>query len=81
MASSSRSSATSSRFNPQHINYISAGLLAAVTLGSLLRWAVLDWGDPLKCDGYLKSGQWLDPGSWKNWQPDGECENGLVELA
>jgi hypothetical protein len=38
---------------------------------------LLDWTDPNRCQSYLITGQWNDPGKFTNWQPDGKFWNTL----
>ncbi|KAJ9107981.1 hypothetical protein QFC20_003666 [Naganishia adeliensis] len=71
MSAAARAQAKSAQINPNWPHYASAALTVAVLIGSFLRWGLLDWTDPNRCQSYLITGQWNDPGKFTNWQPDG----------
>ncbi|EPQ60594.1 Cas1p-domain-containing protein [Gloeophyllum trabeum ATCC 11539] len=56
--------------NPSWMHYVSRAALAVALIAGLLRYALLDYFDPLRCGALLSKGRFLDD-KRQNWQPDG----------
>ncbi|KZT30628.1 Cas1p-domain-containing protein [Neolentinus lepideus HHB14362 ss-1] len=56
--------------NPLWMHYVSRAALAVALISGLLRYAFLDYFDPMRCGALLSKGRFLDE-VHRNWQPDG----------